>query len=83
MTFLTFPENKGKKTGFVQIKNAKFKRKIVPGDKLDIKAELSSYRRGLAIGFVKSFVGNEPACELELVVAVPDILNQFKPKVKE
>lgn len=81
MTFLTFPENKGKKTGFVQIKNAKFKRKIVPGDRLDIIAELASYRRGLAIGQAKSFVGDEAACELELVVAVPDIMNKFKPKV--
>lgn len=80
MTFLTFPENKGKKTGFVQVKNAKFKRKLVPGDRLDVKAELTSYRRGLAQGIVKSFVGDEPACELELVVAVPDIMTQFRPK---
>ncbi|MBR1617029.1 beta-hydroxyacyl-ACP dehydratase [bacterium] len=81
MTFLTFPENKGKKTGFVQVKNAKFKRKIIPGDRLDIKAELTSYRRGLAQGFAKSYVNDEPACELELVVAVPDIMTQFRPKV--
>lgn len=81
MTFLTFPETKGKKTGFVQVKNAKFKRKIIPGDKLDIFAELASFRRGLAIGSVKSFVDGEPACELELVVTIPDIMTQFRPQV--
>lgn len=80
MTFLTYPENKGKKTGFVSVKNAKFKRKIVPGDRLDIEATLSSYRRGLAIGSVKSFVKGEAACEIELVVAIPDVLTQFSPK---
>jgi 3-hydroxyacyl-[acyl-carrier-protein] dehydratase len=79
MTFLTYPENKGKKTGFVQVKNAKFKRKIIPGDRLDIKAELTSYRRGLAIGFVKSYVNKEPACELELVVSIPEIMTKFRP----
>ncbi len=80
MTFLTFPENKGKKTGFVSVKNAKFKRKIVPGDKLDIVAELTSYRRGLAIGSVMSTIKGDPACEIELVVAIPDIMSQYRPK---
>jgi len=80
MTFLTYPENKGKKTGFVSVKNARFRRKIVPGDRLDIEATLMSYRRGLASGVVKSFVRGEPACEVELVVAIPDIINQFRPR---
>lgn len=31
MTFLTMPENKGKKTGFVSIDNAKFKKKLFLG----------------------------------------------------
>lgn len=79
MTFLTIPENKGKKTGFVSIDNAKFKRKIVPGDKLDIKADLTFYRRGLAKGHSEGYVNGELACCANLVVAIPDILNQFNP----
>ena len=35
MTFLTIPGNKGKKTAFVS-SNAKFKKKLIPGHKLDI-----------------------------------------------
>ena len=81
MSFLTLPENKGKKTGFVSVNNAKFKRKLIPGNRLDITATLDSYKRGLAKGKVVSFVGGEPACQLELVVAVPDIMTQFRPKV--
>lgn len=79
MTFLTITGNKGKKTGFVSVENAKFKRKIIPGDRLDIVAELSSYRRGLARGTSKGFINGELACSVELVIAIPDVLKQFKP----
>jgi 3-hydroxyacyl-[acyl-carrier-protein] dehydratase len=81
MTFLTIPQNIGKKTGFVSIQSAKFKRKIVPGDRLDIVAELESYRRGVAKGVSNGFVNGELACSIELVIAIPDILNQFKPNI--
>jgi len=50
MTFLTFPENKGKKTADVAINNARFKKKIEPGHRVDIVATLDSYKRGLARG---------------------------------
>ena len=79
MTFLTLPGNKGKKTGFVSIENARFKKKIIPGDRLDIQAELKSYRRGLARGTSVGYINGEVACSAELVIAIPDILNQFKP----
>lgn len=81
MTFLSLPGNKGKKTGFVSIENAKFKKKIIPGDRLDIKAELKSYRRGLAKGISVGRIKDEIACSLDLVIVVPDILEEFRPKV--
>lgn len=80
MTFLTIPENKGKKTGFVSIEDAKFKRKVIPGERLDIESELSFYRRGLAKGKSTGYVNGELACSLELTITIPEILNQFKPK---
>lgn len=79
MTFLTLPGNKGKKTGFVSIENARFKKKIIPGQRLDIRAELKSYSRGLARGTSVGYVNGELACSAELVIAIPDILNQFRP----
>lgn len=79
MTFLTMSGNEGKKTGFVAVENAKFKKKIIPGQRLDIEAELSSYRRGLAKGTSKGYINGELACSVDLVIAIPDILNQFKP----
>ncbi len=80
MTFLTMPENKGKKTGFVSVKNANFKKKIIPGQRLDIEATLDFYSRGLAKGKVKGMIKGELACDAELVIAVPDVMTQFRPK---
>ena len=40
MTFLTIPENKGKKTSFVSMNNVKFKKKIIPGNRLGIISKL-------------------------------------------
>lgn len=80
MTFLTIPEYKGKKTGFVAVKNARFKKKIIPGDKLETEAILDSFRRGFAKGHAVGIVDGEVACTIELEIAIPDVMNQFIPK---
>ncbi|MEB3213083.1 MAG: 3-hydroxyacyl-ACP dehydratase FabZ [Leptolyngbyaceae bacterium] len=80
MTFLSQKEFAGMKTNFVAINNIRFRRKIVPGEVLQIEAELETFKRGVATGFADSFVNGESACSAEFVVAVPDILNKFKPK---
>jgi len=80
MTFLCLPEYQGMKTNFVTANNVKFKRKIVPGELLIVDATLQSFKRGLAMGAASSTVNGELACSAEFVVAVPDILNKYKPK---
>lgn len=79
MTFLTMPENKGKKTAFIT-SNTKFNKKIIPGDRLDIEAELYSYKRGLAKGRAAGYVNGEAACSAEFVIAIPDIIRKYRPK---
>lgn len=79
MTFLTIEEYSGMETSFVSIDKVKFKKKIVPGDRLEIDATLDSFRRGVARGHVESFVDDTPACSAEFVVAIPEVLEQFKP----
>ena len=81
MSFLTIPEYKGKKTGFIQVNNRFFK-KIVPGNRLDIEAELKSFKRGLAKGISTGYVNGELACKAELEIAIPDIMVQFRPKMR-
>lgn len=80
MTFLTLPGNKGKKTGFISIKNARFKKKLVPGDRLEIEALLDSYRHGLARGHVQGYVNSNLACSLELEVAIPEVMERLIPR---
>lgn len=80
MTFLTIKEYSGETTSFISMNNVKFKRKIIPGDTLEIVATLDSFRRGIAKGHVESFVNGEAACSLELTVAVNSVLNSLKPK---
>ena len=82
MTFLCIDEYKGMKTNFVSINNVKFKRKIIPGDVLNISAKLLSFKRGIAKGSAESFINNEPACSAEFVVTVPDVFNHFVPSKK-
>lgn len=82
MTFLTLDEHKGKKTNFISVDNVKFRRKIVPGEKLVIHAKLESFKRGIAKGFAESFVDDQPACRADFIVSLPDILNSFKPQNK-
>lgn len=79
MTFLTIPEYKGKKTGFVSVKNARFKRKIVPGEKLETEAVLDSFKRGFAKGHAIGRVSGEVACTIELEIAIPDVMKKFIP----
>lgn len=79
MTFLTLPEYKGKKTNFISLEGVKFKRKIVPGDTLEINSYLSSLKRGIATGYAEGFIEDQLACRAEFVISIPDILNKFKP----
>lgn len=82
MTFLCKDEYAGMKTNYVSITNVKFKRKVVPGDVLRIEATLKLFKRGIATGYAESTVDGQAACSAEFVVAVPDILDQYKPSAK-
>lgn len=78
MTFLTLPENVGKKTAFINV-NSSFKKKIIPGDVLEIEAKLKSYRRGLAKGTAFGTIKGEIACSADFIIAIPDVMKQFTP----
>lgn len=82
MTFLTFSEHRGKKTAFVKVKDATFRRKIIPGDTLETEAVLESFRRGVAKGYAKSTVKGEEACSAKFIIALPDVVKSMAPKVK-
>lgn len=78
MTFLTLPGNEGLKAA-AQSSRAVFKKKIIPGMRLDIVSNLDDYKRGIAHGYSIGYVDNEIACQLELTVVIPEIVKKFVP----
>ena len=82
MTFLTMPGNEGKKTAALNY-NVKFKKKLIPGMRVDIVADLKSYRRGIAIGSAVGYVAGEIAVSADFMIGIPDVLNEFKPRTAE
>ena len=79
MSFLCIKEYRGMKTSFVSVTDVKFKRKIIPGETLIINATLDSFKRGIAKGQAESYVNGELACSGKFVIAIPDVLNKYKP----
>lgn len=75
----TLPGNKGKAAHAIS-HVVKYKREIVPGEKLEIETKVLSWNRGICKGTGKGIVSGELACEAEMTLAIPDILNKFLPK---
>jgi len=58
-------------TYFVKIENAKFKGKVVPGDTLLIRMELTRpIRRGLCLMHGEAFVGDRMVCEADMMAQI-------------
>jgi 3-hydroxyacyl-[acyl-carrier-protein] dehydratase len=82
LTFLSLDEYKRMETADTLLDNIQLKRKIIPGDTLELKAVLSDFKRGVGQGRVESFVNGEPACSFDAVACIPAILEGFTPKPK-
>lgn len=59
-------ENKGKTAYFAGVNSAKFKQKVVPGDRLDLECEIIKVKGPLGIGAVKATVNGKLACKAEI-----------------
>ncbi|MBP3508452.1 3-hydroxyacyl-ACP dehydratase FabZ [Oscillibacter sp.] len=70
IVILSLPENKGKIALFGGVKNARFKRQVIPGDVLEMECELTKRRGPVGIGTCKATVNGETACTAELIFAV-------------
>ena len=72
MTFLSSEKSRGKVAMSNKFDKVQFIRKIEPGDKLELKATLDSYRHGIAKGSVIGYVDGEKACSMDCIIIVPD-----------
>ena len=67
---LSMDENKGKLGVFTGINNFKFRKQVVPGDTLELNAELVTYRHGMGKANVKATVEGEVAAVGEIGFAI-------------
>lgn len=63
---LSIPENKGKTAYFAGIKEAKFKQKVIPGDRLELACEIIKTKGPLGVGNVEATVNGKLACKAEI-----------------
>ena len=67
---LSLEENRGKTAYFAGISNAKFKQKVVPGDRLDLECEIIKSKGAIGVGAVKASVNGKVACKAEITFAI-------------
>ena len=63
-------ENRGKTAYFASINSAKFKRKVVPGDKLKMECEIIKKKGPVGVGKAVATVDGEVALTAELTFMV-------------
>ncbi|MDU4882294.1 3-hydroxyacyl-ACP dehydratase FabZ [Clostridium sp.] len=70
VALLSKDEFKGKIAYFAGINNAKFRRKVVPGDTLRLEVELTKVRGKAGVGYGIAYVDDKKVCEGELTFMV-------------
>ena len=70
VALLAEEKNKGKIAYFGGIKQARFKRQVIPGDVLTLKCEITSSKGPVGIGKAEAYVGDQLAVTAELTFAI-------------
>ena len=70
---------KGKVTHALQ-HTVRFRKEVLPGECLKIEATVLSWKRGICKGHAVGMTNGEIACEADMMITIPDILEQFLPK---
>ena len=78
----TLPGNKGKVTHALS-HTVRFRKEVLPGEKFVIETEVISWKRGIAKGKGVAYTNGEVACEADMLITIPDILEQYLPKKNE
>lgn len=60
----------GKTPYFAGLNKVRFKRKVIPGDTLNMEVEITRLKGSIGIGQGKAFVDDELACEGEFLFAI-------------
>ena len=69
---LSLPQMKGKTAYFAGIQSAKFKRKVLPGDVLELDVEIVKMKGPIGIGKGSAYVDGKLAASAEIMFAIGD-----------
>ncbi len=81
MPVLYLDDNKGKTTNFLSADEAYVYKDVYPGDCMQVKATVQTWKRGIAAGIAEGYVDGELVCSARLKFVIPDVMEQFKPKM--
>ena len=70
VAILSMKEHRGKIAYFGGIKEAKFRRKVVPGDTLRLEVILERLRSNAGYGKATAYLGDKIACQCEILFAI-------------
>ncbi len=77
MSIFTIDGNKGKTVLLANVNNVKFKKKIVPGDKLNLKTEIKLFKRGIANCYGEGYVNDDLALKAEFTVVLTEETQKY------
>ena len=72
VALMALPENQGRIALFGGVKNARFRRKVIPGDVLEMECTLTGFRGGIGFGKASATVDGEAAATAELIFALEE-----------
>ncbi len=70
VAILTQEQNKGKIVLFGGIKQARFKRQVIPGDVMELSCEITASKGTVGIGSAQAYVDGELVVSAELIFAI-------------
>ncbi|MEW6522479.1 MAG: 3-hydroxyacyl-ACP dehydratase FabZ [Bacillota bacterium] len=72
VALLASPQDRGKLALFAGLDGVRFRRQVIPGDKLRLEVEITRRRAHIGKGTARAWVGGELAVEAELMFALVD-----------
>ncbi len=77
----TLPGLQGKVTHALQ-HTVRFRKEVLPGKRFEIDARVLSWSRGICKGRGVATVDGEVACQADMLITIPEILEQYLPPKK-
>jgi 3-hydroxyacyl-[acyl-carrier-protein] dehydratase len=75
----TLPGLAGKVTHALK-HTVRYRKEVLPGTKFEIYTEVVSWNRGICKGRGIGYANGEVACEAEMMITIPEILDKYLPK---